>query len=400
MHRTMTRPRFWARALPLLFILALSLPAALPAFADNGPDYAVSGGWFFTQTGGGGGNGYSVRDSGTDSNGKTIKFWTEFQRLGGVATLGYPVAEPYVGSDGFNYQPFQRGVLQWRPERGQALLSNTFEQLQSAAKDDWLLAAKGIPKPIADDGSGGDYNKAVSTRLGWLTNSAIKSYFMSNPNPGSIPSWSQDAAIQLYGLPMSAPEQHGPFITQRFQRFAIQLWTNSVSGMPAPGTVVGVLGGDLVKEAGLLPAGAVQVQGPGGTGPTQPPPAPSPSPAPAPPPASNYSWYVASVQGWPNCGTTYMIAYTQDANGNNVYGMTLKSWNDWGNVYIASTNNNGSNGSWNRLIGPGVKPGKWYVQLIDGQGNPASDVATVNFTGSCVADQGNVQQATIIFKAH
>jgi hypothetical protein len=226
--------------------------------ADNGQDYAISGGWFFTETGGGSGNGYAVRDTGADANGNTIKFWSEFQRLGGIATLGYPVAEPYVGPDGFNYQAFQRGILQWRPESQSADLSNTFEQLQNSSKDDWLLEVKGIPKPIADDGSGGDYAKAVATRLGWLTNSAIKSYYLANPNSGAIPSWSQDQSIQFYGLPMSMPEQHGPFITQRFQRFAIQLWTDSVPGMPTPGSVVGVLGGDLAKEAGLLPAAAIQ----------------------------------------------------------------------------------------------------------------------------------------------
>jgi hypothetical protein len=399
MPRFSARLSRWLRLVPVLLLLATSLPIGVPALADNAADYAISGGWFFTQTGGGNGNGFAVRDAGTDANGNAIKFWSEFQRLGGVATLGYPVAEPYVGSDGFNYHPFQRGILQWRPELRSALLSNTFQQLQDAAKDDWLLEVKGIPKPITDDGSGGDYNKALATRLGWLTNNAIKSYFMANPNPNAIASWSQDQSIQLYGLPMSAPEQHGPFITQRFQRFAIQLWTDSVAGMPAPGTVVGVLGGDLAKEAGLLPSSAVQPLGPNATGATQPAPAATPTPAPVPA-TPNYTWYVASIQGYPNCGTTYIAAYTQDANGNNVYGMTLKSWNDWGNVYVASTNNNGSNYSWTRVIHSGVSAGKWYVELVDGQGNQASDVATINMTGSCAAGAGNVQQAVITFKSH
>jgi hypothetical protein len=387
------------RLLAALVVLALFIPISGPAFADNSADYAISGGWFFTETGGGNGNGFAVRDAGTDANGHTIKFWSEFQRLGGIATLGYPVAEPYVGSDGFNYQAFQRGILQWRPEIQSAYLSNTFQQLQDAGKDDWLLEVKGIPKPITDDGSGGDYSKAVTIRLGWLTNNAIKAYFLANPNPSTIASWGQDQSITLYGLPMSAPQQEGPFIVQRFQRFAIQLWTNSVAGMPAPGSVVGVLGGDLVKESGLLPANAVQALGPNAT-PTQPAPAATPTPAPAPP-TPNYPWYVANQQGWPNCGTTYMLGYTWDANGNGVNGMAVKSWNDWGNVNIAGSRNyQGKDGYWDRVIHTGVSAGKWYVQVVDGSGNPASNVAVVNFTGSCDPSTNPVQQAEVDFKSH
>ncbi|MDP2954821.1 MAG: hypothetical protein Q8N53_00255, partial [Longimicrobiales bacterium] len=74
-----------------LLALVLALLAPAPGFAETGPDYSIPGGWFYTQTGGGQGQGYAVRDAGTDSSGNTIKFWTEFQRLGVVATLGYPV---------------------------------------------------------------------------------------------------------------------------------------------------------------------------------------------------------------------------------------------------------------------------------------------------------------------
>jgi hypothetical protein len=373
--------------------------SAVPAFAASA-DYAVTGGWFFSQTGGGQGMGFSVVDGGTDSSGHPIKFWSEFQRLGGVNTLGYPVGEPYVGSDGFTYQPFQRALLQWRPELGQSELANTFEQLSSAGKDDWLFQAKGIPRPIANDGSNGDYQKAVATRLGWLTNDAIKQYYLSNPNPGAIGSWSQDAAIQFYGLPMSAPEQHGPFISQRFQRIAFQLWTDNVAGMPSPGTVVGVLGGDLLKEASLVPASAVQPLSPGGTAAAPVQATPTPAPAPAPAPTTNWYWNSTNVQGWPNCGTTYMYAWVRNAAGQGVNGMTLKSWNDYGNVYIASTkNDNGGDGYWDRIVHAGVQAGTWYVEIIDGSGNQASNVVTVNFTGSCAANAGNVQEVEIDFQS-
>ena len=52
---------------------------------------------------------------------------------------------------------------------------------------------------------------------------------------------------------MSRPERYGPFISQRFQRVAFQLWVEEIPGSPAPGTVIGVLAGDLLKQAGLVP---------------------------------------------------------------------------------------------------------------------------------------------------
>lgn len=378
-------------------LLIATMLSATPALASSAPDYAISNGWFFTQTGGGNGQGYAVRNAGTDSSGHTIAFWTAFQQLGGVPTLGYPIGQPYVGSDGFHYQPFQRGVLQWRPEQDRAVLSNTFGILQTAGRDEWLYTVKGIPRPITNDGSGGNYQKAVTTRLGWMTNAAIKAKFLANPNPGKISNWNQDQAIALYGLPMSRPEQHGPFISQRFQRIAFQLWTDNVPGMPAKGTVVGILGGSLLKEAGQLPAASVQPLGPGGSAPAQPAkPSPTPTPKPAPA-ATQYPWHSTKIQGWPNCGTTYIVAYTRDANGNGVNGMTIKSWNDWGNVYIASTRNNGKDGYWDRIVGSGVRAGKWYLMVIDGAGHQASNIVTVNFTGSCAPNAGNVQQVEVDF---
>lgn len=390
--------RLRARLISVGLALALAVLAAGPAFAESAADYAIPGGWFFSQTGGGQGRGYAVRDAGTDSSGHTLAFWTEFQHLGGVPTLGYPIGQPYVAADGFTYQPFQRGVLQWRPEQGRAVLSNTFEILQSAGRDAWLYDARGIPRPISDDGSGGDYAKAVTTRLGWMTNDAIKAKFLANPNPQRITGWHPDRSIELYGLPMSQPEKHGPFISQRFQRIAFQLWVEDVPGMPAKGTVVGILGGSLLKEADQLPATSTAPVGPDDRSPAPTAPAVTPAPPPAPAP-SGYPWHSTSVQGWPNCGTTYIRAFTRDGNGNGVNGMTLKSWNDWGNEYIASTSNrNGKDGYWDRVIGGGVKPGKWYVMLVDGAGNQASDVVTVNFTDSCEATGGNAQEVEVVFQ--
>lgn len=232
-------------------------PAIWPYFASlgaSGPaDYEIPGGRFFSQTGGGAGRGYRVIDGGQDPAGQTIRFWSEFRRLGGIDTLGYPVSQRYVGPGGFTYQAFQRAVLQWRPDANCAYLANTFDQLTEAGKDT-ELAPLGIPPAASDDGSGGDWQRARATRLGWLTDPAIKARFYARP--GSVSGWNEDAAIQLYGLPASAPVRSGPFVVQRFQRIALQLWVESVPGMPAKGSVVGILGGDLLKERGLIPADA------------------------------------------------------------------------------------------------------------------------------------------------
>ena len=200
-------------------------------------------GRFFTEAGQGRG-GFAVTNDGG------IGFWNSFQALGGVNALGYPSSQRYQLADGFTYQATQGALLQWRPEYGRAILANTFEMLQHAGKDGWLSEAKGIPAPITDDGSGGDWGRAKATRLSWLTNDAIRAKYLS---AGSV-----ERAIELYGLPMSKPEKRGPFIVQRFQRIAFQLWVDQVPGMPAPGSVVRILGGDLLKEAGLIPASATQ----------------------------------------------------------------------------------------------------------------------------------------------
>ena len=188
-----------------------------------------------------------------------IRFADAYERLGGVDTLGHPASYRFKLGDGFTYQVTQRALLQWRPEKNAADLGNIFQMLEQAGLDDWLLREKGIPLPIKDDGAGGDWDKAKEARLSWLTNEQIKAKYLANPNPGAISDWSVNRSIELYGLPMSRPERYGPFISQRFQRVAFQLWVDEIAGSPAPGTVIGVLAGDLLKEAGLVPPEGLNV---------------------------------------------------------------------------------------------------------------------------------------------
>lgn len=226
------------------FVLGIALSlllSALPAYAADSFDEPISGGHFFKQANGFGGKGdrgFSIWDG---PNG--IAFYSKFRELGGVNVLGYPASRLFE-RDGFIYLVTQGALLQYHPGLEQVFLGNTFEILESADLDD-LLYARGIPTPITDDGSGGDFQKAKETRLGWLTNDAIRERYFS--------AGGEDAAIKLYGLPMSKPQAFGPFITQRFQRITLQYWTENVPGMADKGDVKVILGGDLLKEFDLLP---------------------------------------------------------------------------------------------------------------------------------------------------
>ncbi|MCL4533714.1 MAG: hypothetical protein M1370_00945 [Bacteroidetes bacterium] len=237
------------KALGTVVLLGIVLASSLlPGGAARAAplDWKISNGWFYTQAAGGQAEGFAVTDDGG------ITFWQAFSEMGGPESLGYPVSWRYVGEGGYIYQAFQAGVLQWQPSQRQAVLTNTFELMQKANKDNFL-AARGVPKPIADDGARGDWQKAKAARLGWLTNDVIRGYYLHSPIPQLADTWTEDDAINLYGLPMSKPVRSGPFLVQRFQRIALQLWLGDVPNMPSAGTVVRVLGGDLLKDAGLLP---------------------------------------------------------------------------------------------------------------------------------------------------
>ena len=229
-------------ATTLVLGITLSLlSSALPLYAADSMDHAISGGHFYRQANGFGGQG----DRGFliwDEPGGPA-FYSVFRQLGGVRTLGYPASRRFE-EDGFIYLVTQGALLQYDPKLRQVLLANTFEILERAGLND-LLYARGIPMSIVDDGSNGDFAKAKQTRLSWLTNDAIKQHYFS--------AGGEEAALRLYGLPMSKPQVFGPFITQRFQRIALQYWVEDVSGIARKGDITTILGGDLLKEFNLLP---------------------------------------------------------------------------------------------------------------------------------------------------
>ncbi|MDQ4076681.1 MAG: hypothetical protein M3220_10605, partial [Chloroflexota bacterium] len=137
--------------------MQIALPApsdtplpAVPVVVPVGPsphplpplvaDWALPNGRFFTQSANGQG-GFSVIDD------EQARFWSEFQRLGGLQTVGYPISRRFV-QDGFVTQVFQKLALQWRPEVGQAWPINIFDELSKAGFDDALFDRRQTPRPL------------------------------------------------------------------------------------------------------------------------------------------------------------------------------------------------------------------------------------------------------------
>src|SRR5690349_21073659 len=105
-------------ALTLLTGLASDASAQTAIPRQTLRDYDVVNGHFFTQAGSAGGDaGYAIADEGG------IPLWSEFQRLGGVAALGYPVSRRFQW-EGFVVQATQKAVLQWRPDLNRVVYLN------------------------------------------------------------------------------------------------------------------------------------------------------------------------------------------------------------------------------------------------------------------------------------
>src|SRR3990172_2267754 len=227
----------------LLVICLLSALLALPPAVSAAPlDFSVPGGHFYTQAAGADGIlGFAVVDD------DQARFWAEFQRLGGVGGVGYPVSRRFRW-DGFVVQVMQKGVLQWRPEIGRAYFVNVFDQLSLAGKDDWLLAGRSPPRPLeATFDANRTWNQIVAGRLALLSaNQAIKAAYFAVPEP-----------INLYGLPTSRLVDNGSHYVIRLQRAVIQQWKVAVP-WAAVGQVTVANGGDVGKEAGLFPAATLQ----------------------------------------------------------------------------------------------------------------------------------------------
>jgi len=240
-----------------LFCLALVLSSVLvgpvgTASAANPLDYDIPGGHFYTQANGqaGAGNtGFAI------TNEAGLPFWNEFQRLGGVNALGYPISGRFMW-DGFLVQATQKVVMQWRPEVNQVYFVNLYDRMHDLGKDPWLTAFRGIG-PIADwtSDTGMPFDQVTLKHLALLdANPAIKARYYAAPGD----------AVTLNGLPMApiVPDNitNPNYYVLRAQRITIQQWVVDApaSGVHAGDVVVTNAGDEakIVEGTGIYPANA------------------------------------------------------------------------------------------------------------------------------------------------
>jgi sortase (surface protein transpeptidase) len=229
----------WLTSLALALPLVAGLPAT-PALAHV-PDYPVPEGHFFTQTAASGDEsllGFAV------SNNGGVPLWDEYKRLGGIRSLGYPASRRFIWN-GWVAQVVQQGIMVWHPEDNRAQLALVMDDLSAAGYDDWLRQKQSIPAPFdVHEEAGLDFDAVKARRLRFLDgNPAIKQRFLAERN------W-QD----LYGLPVAYDETEQAWVL-RTQRVAFLYWKIDVP-WARKGTVTIARGGDLAKEAGLVPQDA------------------------------------------------------------------------------------------------------------------------------------------------
>ena len=179
--------------------------AGTAAAQSTGPDYAITNGHFFTQTngqGGAGGAGFAI------TNESGVPFWSEFQRLGGVSSLGYPVSGRFMW-DGFLVQATQRVVMQWHPDTHQVLFVNTYDRLHDLGKDAWLQAFRNTPPPASTAPDAGlPFAQVEARHLAYLNSDpAIKAKYYATASIGD--------PIVYNGLPMGPVTPEGPFTMLR-----------------------------------------------------------------------------------------------------------------------------------------------------------------------------------------
>ena len=211
----------------------------------RGADWDIPNGHFYTQTNGGqAGTGYRVTNDGN------ARFWDEFQRLGGIDGLGYPASRRFSW-EGFTVQVFQKAILQWRPEVGRAYFVNVLDRISAAGKDDWLLTQRMTPLP---------FDPAPDTGLAWSAVVARHEAILERDGAIRARYFAEGDPVSRYGLPMSAEDLPAAYVV-RAQRVVFQRWKTDQPWAKA-GQVTIANGGDLAKEAGILPSDALAPEAP------------------------------------------------------------------------------------------------------------------------------------------
>ena len=213
--------RFRVGVATIAVIALLAIPSTATASAPA--SFPLQQGFFYTQTGGGGGLGYAVVDD------RDAQLWTAYEDLGGHETLGFPISQPWREAP-FVYQAFQRAVLQAGPD-GEVRPTNIYDVLSAEGHDSWLLDFKGVPPGTSMPPDAGPL-----ARLETLTAaSEITDFWRA----------AQDA-LSRFGLPLGyASTPDGGVL--RAQRAVLRLNNGQVRLAPA---------GDHFKQAGMIPLAA------------------------------------------------------------------------------------------------------------------------------------------------
>lgn len=238
---------------------ATALPASTPSVVPSATavplavaDWDIPNGHFFTET-----NGAPPRSSAKGfavTNDGGIPFWAEFQRLGGIANVGYPLSGRFRWQ-GRETQVFQRAILQWNPTLRQTQAANILDELHNQDRDQWLFEAHATPKALSPDfDRGHGFAEAAGNRLALLDGDpAMQAFYQATADP-----------MTLYGLPASLITDMGSHYALRLQRGVLQRWKVDQPWARA-GQVTAANSGQLAVEAGLFPPEALQPQAAGAT---------------------------------------------------------------------------------------------------------------------------------------
>lgn len=250
----------WVAAEPRPSPSPVALPSPSPAVVNlSTPDWPVPGGRFFTQT-----NSRPALSSATGfgvTNSGGITFWDEFQRLGGVEWLGYPLSNRFIWR-GFTVQIFQKSVFQ-APEKGGGVnLLNVMDDLSVAGKDQFLKNERFTPLPLGPEfDAGRPPDEVPPARLALLAEDpAIEAVYRQARDP-----------VRQFGLPTSRVTDMGEYLVAvRCQRGVLQRWKKDMPWAKANEVTIANVG-QIAIDAGLFPNDGLQPT-------VSAPPQPAPSP--------------------------------------------------------------------------------------------------------------------------
>ena len=392
----------------VVWLALLVAIAPTSAFAAGDSDLPV--GHFFTEANGGASPDYGFRIS--DEGG--VGMWSEYQRLGGVAALGYPISRRFM-LNGFISQATQKVIMQWRPDTSQVAFVNVFDLLHDMGMDGVLQSQYQIPPPIDstvfDAGKTPDQVRAA--RLDLLNaDPAIATRYNGSPDP-----------VTFNGLPTSTVTNTGPFMVLRAQRTALQHWLidNPAAGV-SRGDVSMVNAGQIAKDLGVVPADAARPETIAGqvlAAPASAPPSPAPAAAPSPssggavpaatptpaapsaaPTPAGFMYHSKDVTAPPmdcspdprgsavpcigeigSLAVQFIRGRVMSARGDHLQWVVVQA-TIGGQVYTMQTNGDGTfyfqlaQGCPNNVITA-------QVMVLDNAGRQASDVKTITYSGNC-----------------